>query len=475
MDLTCQSIDSETSTSGALAPRTVPTGNPEENSMALFRPSAPRPSAPGSPTPGPSNRADETDTHKRSGLRVSGVPVRLTGPALILTALLVLSLATGLLPQVEPGQTAAAYWAAGLVGGVGVIASLLLRDAAHVLFRRRFGLPVPREITALGAGGGMPPAPTPRLEARLAVVGPLANLLAAGVVGGVAALLGATGAAPLLVAVGSYLAGLNLLLVAVHLLPGLPLDGGRLLRAWRWSRTGDRSRATYLAAGMGRAIGVLLLVGGGVQLVLGSLTGLWTALVGFFLMTAARQEARSTQVHDALSGLTVRDALVGAGRPAEPGALRTVAAWTTVDALLDEHPDLSGLDAVVVLHGFDGSTVGVVPLVALAAVPADRRADLRLRDVAVPSELLPVARLDEQLVDVLGRPASVTPTTAAALALAGYVLVTDSAPGTPADEQRVVGVLTAADLARTSAAGALRNAAGRVDLTKPNRSHDLPA
>lgn len=403
----------------------------------------------------------------RTGLRVAGIPLRLTAPAVLMVGLLTLSLATGLLPDAAPGMSVSAYWAAGLVGAVGAFAALLLRELAQILVRRRSGLDVGSAVLSpFGAAQAGPPAPTPRLEAKVALSGMAANLSAAAVLGGAGALLQVTGIAPLLAAVALYVAGLNALLAAVHALPGLPLDGGRLLRAWRWSRTGDRSAATSLAARAGRLIG-LVAVGAGLVLVLsGSLTGLWALMLGAFGMAAARQELRVTQVHDALVGLTVRDALSAVGRLPQPQENSTVglAAWMTVDALLQDHPQLAGLDDVLPLRGFDGGPAGLVPLAAIAAVPAERRAEIRLRDIAVPADSLPVARLDDQLVDVLLRPlpvghGAVKP---GLIMLAGHILVVAEH-----GSQRLVGVLAPTDLARaTTVAGLVRSQPPAVPMQK---------
>ena len=412
----------------------------------------------------------------RPGLRVAGIPLRLTAPAIFVLGLLALSLATGLLPDAAPGMSVSSYWAAGLVGAAGAFAALLLRELAQILVRRRSGLDVGSAVLSpFGAAQAGPPAPTPRLEAKVALSGMAANLSAAVVLGGAGALLQVTGIAPLLAAVALYVAGLNALLAAVHALPGLPLDGGRLLRAWRWSRTGDRSAATSLAARAGRLIG-LVAVGAGVVLVLsGDLTGLWAVILGAFVMTAARQELRVTQVHDALAGLTVRDALSAVGRLPQPqpqpqqqqqeNSTVGLAAFMTVDALLQDHPQLAGLDDVLPLRGFDGSPAGLVPLAAIAAVPAERRAEIRLRDIGVPADSLPVARLDDQLVDVLLRPLPVSKGAVkpGLIMLAGHILVVAEH-----GSQRLVGVLAPADLARaTTVAGLVRSQPGSaVPVTK---------
>ena len=408
----------------------------------------------------------------RSGLRIAGIPLRVTAPAIVVMSLLAFSLATGLLPGAAPGMNASAYWAAGTVGAVGAFATLLLRELAQVLVRRRAGLDVSGAVLSpFAAAQTGPPAPTPRLEAKVALAGLTANLLVAGLLAGASFLLQLTGVAELLAAVARYVAGLSALLVAVHALPGLPLDGGRLLRAWRWSRTGDRSAATAHAARVGRLIGLVAVVTGLALVLVGNLTGLWAVILGAFVMSAARQELRVTQVHDALAGLTVRDALAAVRRlPQPPSPSQSpptvgLAAWLTVDALLHEHPQLPGLDDVLALRGFDGSAAGLVPLAAVAAVPAERRTEIRLRDLAVPVDALPVARLGDQLVDVLLRPlpagqAGVKPGLAM---LAGHILVVAENDG-----QQLVGVLSPADLARVSAVAELVRSQPRpgVALTK---------
>lgn len=413
-------------------------------------------------------RRPTDSTTPAPGRRIAGVPLQITFPAVLLFGFVVVLLATGLLPAAASGFAASAYWAAAVVGAGGVFASLVVRDLAQILTSRRAGLDTAaRTLSPFGARTLGPPAPTPRLEARVAIAGPLANLTAAAVLAGLAALGHLFGVTPLLVAVASYLAGLNALLVAVHLLPGLPLDGGRLLRAWRWSRTGDRSGATYLTARVGRVVGLVAVAAGAAQLVLGRLSGLWIVLIGVFVISAARQEARVTKVHDALAGLSAGDALAAAGRLPQPRETVGLASWTTIDGLLADHPQLTGLDTVLALRGFDGTPAGLVPLAAVVAVPAERRADVRLRDLAVPADALPVARLDEQLTDIIGRSPSPTaaPATAGLLALLGHVIVVR-----PDDARQLAGVLTPADLARATTVAGLHGPS-QDDAAAPDRPH----
>jgi Zn-dependent protease len=134
--------------------------------------------------------------------------------------------------------------------------------------------------------------PSARSELQVAVAGPAASLGIAGVAAMVAWFCDLIGVSSLLVAALSWLAGINALLAVFNLLPAFPLDGGRILRALLWRRWSDRLRATAVAAKVGRIAGYGLIAVGALEFILdgGALSGIWLALVGWFITVAARQQ-----------------------------------------------------------------------------------------------------------------------------------------------------------------------------------------
>ncbi len=330
--------------------------------------------------------------------RVAGIPVGIHWSVAVIVGLIAGILGAQVLPQMAPGQSTAAYWAVAIPGALLFVAALLAHELAHAFVAKRAGVPV-RSITLWALGGvaelgGDPP--TARADLRIAVAGPVTSLIAAAVFGGLAAGLNAAGAPAIAAGALIWLAIMNALLAAFNLLPGAPLDGGRILRAALWMRHGDRSRAARTAAGAGRIVGGALIGLGLVEaFTWGGVEGLWLMLVGFFLITAANAEAAAQTAADALGGLLVRDVMtpepaIGAG-------------WISVGDFIDRVA-LHAVQSVFPVVGPDGALIGIVGLDRLSRLPAAARPVTRLGElaVAVPPDYL--ARPDDQASRLLTRP-----------------------------------------------------------------------
>jgi len=385
-----------------------------------------------------SDRNDVSRDTRAGSVRIAGFPVHASPTVLILFGLVAYTTALGLLPSAVPGASSAAYWAGGIVAAGLLLASLLVHELAHAIVARRHGITVEAVTFWLFGGiarmGGQ--APTPRAEWRIAAIGPVTNLALAAVGFGVGQALSAVSAPELTIAVAGYFAGINLLLGVFNLLPAAPLDGGRVLRAVLWRRSGDHDRATVAAAKTGQAIAALIIVVGIVELSAASaIGGIWTTLIGWFLFSSARAEARQTSTQVALAGLRVRDLLPPPQVEPPPAA----PAWHTVAAFLDAYRQSGDTRTVLPLRGFDGGPAGLVALGQLGAVPLEQRDVTRVGAVAAPMEHIVVTDPDEQLVDLVQRLVPNTRNLAAAR-LAGHALVVRD--GQP------VGVVTPADLAR---------------------------
>src|SRR5215213_11154092 len=238
--------------------------------------------------------------------RIAGIPVGASWSALLIAGLIAWSLAGSLLPAQVPGLAPAAYWLAGLAGAALFLGSLLAHEIGHAVVARRAGLRV-RGITLWLHGGVAQledePA-TPGDELRVALVGPAVSLALA-VAFGLAALAGSLAALPAAaVTVAAWLAVGNAALAVFNLLPAAPLDGGRVLRGLLWRHHGNRVRASVTATRAGVWVGGGLVAYG----LLGAFTGwgigtLWTSLVGWFLVVAARQERDQAVLSSQLGGL----------------------------------------------------------------------------------------------------------------------------------------------------------------------------
>ena len=209
----------------------------------------------------------------------AGIEVGLNWSVVIILALFAWELAAYVLPA-RPGHPSTLDWAAGLVGGAVVLASVLAHEVSHALVSRHNGVRV-RSIT-LFVFGGMAQlegeAHTPDADFRIAAVGPATSMGLAALFGAAQALAVAAGIHGLATALLAWLWQINLLLAVFNLIPGAPLDGGRILRSVLWRRWGDRTRASVAAAHAGRVVAAVLVSFGVVVFVsTGSPVGLWPA------------------------------------------------------------------------------------------------------------------------------------------------------------------------------------------------------
>ncbi|MCQ4041362.1 site-2 protease family protein [Streptantibioticus rubrisoli] len=353
--------------------------------------------------------------------KIFGIPLRIHWSVLVLVVLLGYGLGRGTIPALAPGRGAGVYTVAGLLGALALLASLLLHESAHAVMARRRGVTVEdMTLWALGGVTRIGRAETPKAMLVISGCGPLASLLLAGVgIGGALAVRAGLGW-NVAAAVLFWLGWANALLAGFNLLPAAPLDGGRIVQAVLWGRTGDRERAERAAGRSGQVVGTLLVALGVISFLYGSTGGLWLALIGFFLSGTAGAEAQRAGLSAALHGVPVARAM--------SAPVVTSPEWLTVSRFLDEMESQRRHSAIPLLD-FDGRPSGVVTMRQLAAVPGPARGEVRLRDVATPLSRCTVATPDEDLLEVLGR-ASASP----------RILVVDGG--------RLVGIVTTHDITR---------------------------
>ncbi|GAC1639288.1 MAG: site-2 protease family protein [Candidatus Dormibacteraceae bacterium] len=336
------------------------------------------------------------DANVRIG-RIAGIEVGLHWSLAIAFALIVWTLAGQFLPTAAPDQPLYAYW---LVSGLAVLlfyVSLLAHEMGHAIIARRLGVKV--DGITLWIFGGVArlrgDSPTPGTEVKIAIAGPLVSLALAILFGAVTFGLYANSALPLIAGGAGWLAFTNGMLLLFNLIPAFPLDGGRLLRAWLWRRSGDRYRATSSAARLGRICAFLMIGVGLVSLVLnGGISGLWLIILGWFLMTAARNEETQVVMRGALSGLRVGDVM-----SRDPTALP---GWITVDEFMRSY--LPGRTATAYpLKTFDGALDGLVTVARLAQVPVEERHLKRVRDLGTGMDEVAKAAPGEPVTAVLDR------------------------------------------------------------------------
>lgn len=255
-----------------------------------------------------------------------------------------------------------------IVLGIGTavlfFASVLLHELSHSVMARRLGMPV--EGITLFIFGGVTrtgeEADSASEEFAVAVVGPLSSFALAAVFWGLVNFTGDLFPAEVQFGLG-YLGWLNVALGAFNLLPGFPLDGGRVLRAAVWQATGSMERATRIATSGGRVVGSgLIAVGLVLVLFTGDLGGLWYAAIGWFLSQAAAAHGQQAVVRKLFEGMTARDVM--------SPRLVTIAENTTLQEAVDDY-FLRYDHAAFPVNDDDGETQGILTLRSVRQVPRD--------------------------------------------------------------------------------------------------------
>jgi Zn-dependent protease/CBS domain-containing protein len=257
-------------------------------------------------------RTERTDTeHSGSTIRVMslfGIPININASWVLIYALITWTLAVGYFPRQLPGLEPIAYWANGLLAALLLFASVLIHELAHSLVAMGKGLAV-RGITLHLLGGVSQlddEPPDPRTELLMAAAGPLASLA----IGFGLSLLRLAVDSPWGDAILTYLMYVNVAVGLFNLIPGFPLDGGRLLRAILWRSSGDFSRATATASRVGRGVAVALVVLGAWQAFAGAfMSGLWLVLIGLFLRQAATLSQSQATLASMLGDVSVADVM----------------------------------------------------------------------------------------------------------------------------------------------------------------------
>lgn len=322
--------------------------------------------------------------------RIFGVEVGIHASWLLIFALVTWSLAVGYFPSVLPDVGRTEALVLGIVAAMLLFASVLLHELAHSLVARARGLDA-RSITLFLFGGVSNlggESKRPLTEFVVAVVGPLTSLVVAGLAFGAAGLFGA-GTRPGVVA--DYLATVNLLLGLFNLLPGFPLDGGRVLRALVWNATGSLRRATEVAVRVGQLVAYGFFAWGFWRVLDGELlSGLWIAAIGWFIHGAASAWLQQVVIDQRLRGVRVRDVL----RPDPSFVLPGESVARLVEEIM-----LPGYRRAVPV--VDGRVVGIVTLSDVRAVPPERRASTTVAEIMGGRDGVRTVGLDDSLLDAL--------------------------------------------------------------------------
>lgn len=332
------------------------------------------------------------------GIRVGsvlGFEIRIDYSWFVIVFLILWSFSAGVFPERFPELSAGEHLGMGVVGAVLFFASLLAHELSHSVVARARGISV--DAITLFIFGGMAhtreEAETPEDEIAIAGVGPLCSLVLGGVFGAVWWLGQRQGWPVAVTGVAQYLGFLNVLLAGFNLLPGFPLDGGRLFRALVWRLTGNLTKATRWASNGGKAFGWVLMGLGALQVVGGAVVGgLWLVFIGWFLRTAAELSFRQHLLQGVLS--VARASEVMTPRPS------TVSPSLSLAALVDDRLLHEPYQAYPVVD--DASIRGIVSLRHVRETPRERWSDTRVADVMDGPDGL-VVETGATLSDVLDR------------------------------------------------------------------------
>ena len=304
--------------------------------------------------------------------RIFGVQIGLHPSWFVIALIVTYLMAASELPGTYKGWGEALYWIVGAVISLLFFASVLAHELSHAVVARRFGLKV-RDITLFIFGGaatleGEPKQP--RDEALIAAAGPLTSLAIGAVLFGIDVLVDQQE----ILAIVGWLGFINITLGLFNLIPGFPMDGGRILHALLWKVRGDRSVATRNAAGIGRLFGYILIAGGIFLIFQGQnpFNGVWLALIGWFLSNAAESAVAQVSVEHALKGIKVREVMESDPPSVTPNE--------SVADLVNERLIRGGHRSFLVRHD-DGGLAGIVTLSDVRRMPRENWDAARVTDI----------------------------------------------------------------------------------------------
>lgn len=304
--------------------------------------------------------------------RILGVQIALHPSWFVIALIVTYLMAAGQLPATYPTWPEAVYWVVGALISLFFFGSVLAHELSHALVARRIGLKV-RDITLFIFGGAANmegDVERPRDEALMAAAGPLTSLVIGGAMLGISVVIGL----PEVQALIGWLGYINITLGVFNLIPGFPMDGGRILRAVLWKFRGDKNAATRNAAVVGRLFGYLLIAVGVFLIFQGAspFNGVWLALIGWFLSNAAESAVAQLSVEHALHGIKVRDVMESNPPSVSPNE--------SVSDLVNERLILGGHRSFVVSHG-DGGLAGIVTLSDVRRLPRENWDGARVTDI----------------------------------------------------------------------------------------------
>jgi PDZ domain-containing secreted protein/Zn-dependent protease/predicted transcriptional regulator len=357
-------------------------------------------------------------------VRVRGIPIGANWAWLLIVGFFTFMLGTVIFPRDYPGVTETSHWAMAVAAALLFFVTLILHEIGHAIQAQKEGMEV-EGITLWLLGGvarfkGM--FPSAGAEFRIAIAGPLVTLALVLILRPAAWLLDNVGAPLEVAGVVDYLGIINIIILVFNMLPALPLDGGRVLRSILWKRRGSFLAATESSASLTKffagaliAFAVLVLLTGG------GIVGVFYAIIGWFLLQASQGELQFAQLRQSLRHRTIGDLMTPDPEWVDP--------YRSIGSFIEDVAHTRGHSTYPVLDR--GVVQGLISLRMAAQVPAEQRSTVLVRDVMLSGDRLPTIGVDGDVTDVVG--------------------VLQEPPGRAVvmEDGRMVGILSASDVART--------------------------
>ena len=355
--------------------------------------------------------------------KVFGIQVRLHFTWFIIFFLVTISLSLQAFPILYPGWDQPLYWVIGVAASLLFFASVLVHELSHSLVGRANDIPI-KSIT-LFIFGGMAQmtkeATKAGAELKMAIAGPTCSLA----IGGMFALLWwlTKDVVEPVSAMAFWLAWINGALAAFNLIPGFPLDGGRVFRSLVWRFTGNYQLATRIATRLGQGVAYAFILGGILIMFLlqAWVSGLWLIFIGWFLQYAASMSYRQTQQREALHGFTAAQVMTSDYLAIPPNI--------TINQLVQEHVLFKGHRLFLVTDA--GEVKGLVTLHNIKSVPQSNWDNTPVEKIMVPADQLNVVRPEQDALSILEQ-----------------MDENDISHMPVVDERRVIGLITRDNLAR---------------------------
>lgn len=321
--------------------------------------------------------------------KIFGIELWVDYSWLIIFSLVLWSLAAGYFPHEYPGLGVRAYWIMGAVSAILLFVCVVLHELSHSYVAQKFGIAVPK-ITLFIFGGVAQISEEPRsakAEFNIAVVGPISSFVLS-VIFLILAKSDFASADKRLLAIFNYLAFINLALAVFNMIPGFPLDGGRILRAYLWNRWQDVRKATYTVSQIGSGFGVGLILLGLISIFFGNLIGgIWFIFIGMFLNQVAKSGYQMTVLQNALSGKKVKNIMTS--------NVISVTESVSLDDLVQNYfYRYLFVSFPVVSDG--GELIGMVSVKQTKDVPKDSWYEKKVRDIMIKASEIQVLSPNEE-------------------------------------------------------------------------------